>query len=158
MTLESRPPDAEPPAGQSKIPAAAAALGIAGLVPFVGLAGLAVIGHPQPLAEVWRALALYGAVILSFLGGVHWGRALAVPRASDFGASVVPSIVAWLAVTALPGRAAIPPLAAGFAALLIYDLARVRDGALPAWYAPLRLRLTAVVIGAFAVALLATWR
>ena len=46
------------------------------------------------------ALAAYAGVIVSFLGGIHWGMAmrLSAPPASLFVWGVVPSLVAWLAV------------------------------------------------------------
>jgi hypothetical protein len=145
-----------PPA--TAIPTAALTLGIAGLVPFVGLAGIIVLNRHLPAADAWRALTLYGAVILSFMGGVHWGAALATGAASRFLASVVPALAAWFATAFLPPRPATAALAIGFALLLLFDLAEVRRGHLPAWYAPLRRGLTGVVILSLAAALLATWR
>ena len=46
------------------------------------------------------ALSAYAAVIVSFLGGVHWGIGfqMAEPPASLFTWGVVPSLVAWMAV------------------------------------------------------------
>ncbi|HLZ78217.1 MAG TPA: DUF3429 domain-containing protein, partial [Sphingomonas sp.] len=89
-----------------KIPTAAVLLGAAGLLPplmavFVRLAAGA---HPESqLPGMVGALALiYSALILSFLGGIWWGVAVArVPaeeQAPLFGLAVVPSILALLLV------------------------------------------------------------
>lgn len=140
------------------IPGVALALGIAGLIPFVGLAGIIVLNAHLPASDAWRALTLYGAVVLSFTGGVHWGLAMARGDTSGYAASVVPAVVAWFAVAFMPPRPATTMLAVGFALLLLYDLACVRKGEAPAWYAPLRRWLTAIVLAAFLAALIATAR
>jgi hypothetical protein len=125
-------------------------LGYGGLVPFVGLA-CALLVDPSH-AHTWaQALLAYGAVILSFVGALHWGVAMVVPQAGStflYLWSVVPSLLAWVALLAatagLPGGAVVL-MVAGFAAHYGMDLrlARACD-ALPAWYLPLRLRLTSV--------------
>ncbi|MEQ1711965.1 MAG: DUF3429 domain-containing protein [Hyphomicrobium sp.] len=156
----------------ARVPALPLAIGIAGLIPFVGLAGIIVLNPRLPAADAWRALTLYGAVILSFMGGVHWGLAMARgaelgPRGAEAGgrrtvsgyiASVVPALAGWFAVAILPPRPATSALALGFGLLLIYDLAAVGRGDAPVWYAPLRRWLTAIVLASLATALLATWR
>ena len=48
-------------------------LGYAGLIPFTGLALLLWVVDTHLQAWVAMALAAYGALIVSFLGGVHWG-------------------------------------------------------------------------------------
>lgn len=48
-------------------------LGYAGLIPFTGLALLLWVVDPALQAWVAMALAAYAALIVSFLGGVHWG-------------------------------------------------------------------------------------
>jgi hypothetical protein len=98
----------------------------------------------------------YGAVILSFMGGVHWGLGMAAARPSflRYGASVVPALLAWLALL-LAGRPGFVLLAASFASLLAYDLGAVRAGEAPAWYPALRWPLTLVVCAALVLAILA---
>jgi hypothetical protein len=51
---------------------AAWALGLAGLIPFVALALLVAL-NPRIKEEAASALLAYGAIILSFLGGIRWG-------------------------------------------------------------------------------------
>lgn len=153
----THPTDAARP--DTSIPGIALALGIAGLIPFVGLSGIIVLNAHLPASDAWRALTLFGAVVLSFSGGVQWGLSMARGAvSSDYAASVLPALVAWFAVAFMPPRPATTMLAIGFALLLLYDLARVRRGEAPAWYAVLRRWLTAIVLAALLIALFATAR
>lgn len=79
-------------------------LGLAGLLPF---AASALGSHTAP--DSWQgfargALIAYGAVILSFLGAVHWGFALrAPPEEQPFAPArlvfgVAPALLAWIAL------------------------------------------------------------
>lgn len=74
------------------------ALGLAGLIPFVALAGLQWLSPPGWRMLAGLALLAYGAVIVSFLGGIHWGLALREPSARQLLWAVTPSLLAWLAV------------------------------------------------------------
>ena len=83
-------------------PAPALSLGAAGLIPFVSVpAYMYQMNEFMPiLAESQLA---YGAVILSFLGGVRWGKlvtpgSLIKPSWSQFTWSVTPSLIAWPAL------------------------------------------------------------
>ncbi len=100
-------------------------LGIAGLVPFYALLG--VVAIQDGASWVTPAFVGYAAVILSFLGGIAWGRALQSAAGREFRLSVVPSLFAWLALllpevlgvwAAEAGRAAKPPARTGFPPLL----------------------------------------
>ena len=128
------------------LPRSAAWLGFGGLLPFVGLALTAFIDRHHGI--VWAdALVAYGAVILSFVGALHWGFAMVLGGLSDterthrFVWSVVPSLLAWPAVL-LPMAGGAALLIVGFAAHLAQDLRLASRAALPAWYLPLRWRLT----------------
>jgi Protein of unknown function (DUF3429) len=57
--------------------------------------------------------------------------------------SVVPSLVAWMALLMTP-RSAVMLLVAGFLIHLWQDRRLVQRVNLPAWYLPLRLKLTLV--------------
>ncbi len=123
-------------------------LGYGGLLPFVGLA---VLEFADPLrAHFWSdALVRYGAVILSFVGALHWAFAMVSPhldaawRHRAFIWSVVPALLAWLA-TLLGNDWASMVLVFGFAAHLFQDTRLNGPAKLPAWYLPLRWRLTVV--------------
>jgi hypothetical protein len=82
-------------------------LGYAGLLPFVAGALLVWLVREDAHPYVALALAAYGAVIVSFLGGIHWGLAFrhAEPPTHLLAWGVVPSIVAWLAVMMPPNAA-----------------------------------------------------
>lgn len=78
-------------------------LGYAGLLPFVLgaalvwlLAGYDVDAH----AFATLGLSAYAAVVISFLGGIHWGLGFrqATPSARPFVWGVLPSLLAWVAV------------------------------------------------------------
>ena len=79
-------------------------LGRAGLLPFVlgAVATAAVSGEWRNL--VAAALIAYGALIVSFHGGLHWGLALrhTDPQASLLAWGVVPSMLAWPALLMPP--------------------------------------------------------
>jgi hypothetical protein len=88
----------------SPLPLTARRLGYGGLFPFAGGALLVwlVRDDVQPYATL--ALSAYAAVVVSFLGGIHWGLAFrhAEPPTVLLAWGVVPSIVAWLAVMMPP--------------------------------------------------------
>ena len=139
----------------SKIPRGALWLGWAGVVPFA--AGVAGLYATTPLApDVARAALLgYGAVILSFLGGVVWGVALLRdgdrPDARLLALAVVPSLLGW-GTLLLPPGGGFALLIFGFVAQLLVDHGLGRAEVHPPWYPRLRLRLSVVVIGLLLIA------
>ena len=142
------------------LPRSAAWLGFGGLLPFIGLALTAFVDRHHGI--VWAdALVAYGAVILSFVGALHWGFAMALPgtpqalRRNCFVWSVVPALIAWPAMMLEPVLGA-PLLMAGFVAHIWQDHRLAGRIALPAWYLPLRWQLSIVAcvclaLGAFSV-------
>lgn len=131
-----------------ELPAPVAWLGYGGLLPFIGLAVLVVADARRALA--WAdALVGYGAVILSFVGALHWGFAMSARaleptvRRRAFVWSVVPALLAW-AASLLGGSVASLILVAGLVMNLAQDRRLAGPAELPAWYMPLRWRLTAV--------------
>ena len=126
---------------KTAIPPAPLLLGLAGLIPFwalaIGLLLHGALGVSPPQLDA--ALATYGAIIVSFLGGIRWG--LAVPAADtgrNYLISVLPSLVAW-ALLAAPEPSRLAGL--GLVALLLgpIDLGLVRGGLAPAWFGTLRI-------------------
>lgn len=131
-----------------RAPLVVAWLGYGGLLPFVGLA--LAIWVDQSHISLWRdALINYSAVILSFVGALHWGFAMSQSgmtpnqRTKSFVWSVVPPSLGWVALSMTPKYATLL-LVAGFLAHLWQDKCLVQLVNLPAWYLPLRLRLTLV--------------
>lgn len=128
------------------IPRGAAVLGYAGVVPFAILA-LTFAAGPEPAAgKALDGFLIYGAVILSFLGGIRWGAAASVAARNGvaLAISVAPSL--WAAFFLWwPGvQGAVWGLLAGFILMGAADW--LRPGIMmPAWMRPLRARLTAAV-------------
>jgi hypothetical protein len=129
------------------------------LIPFVVLAAVAVVGGDY--ADFCSyALTAYGAVILSFVGAVHWGIALTRTdlldqhRTAAWVWSVVPALLAWLALLIAPVAAAVI-LVVGFVAQYLQDRRLARRSSVPAWYLPLRLRLTSVACACLAAGAIA---
>jgi hypothetical protein len=123
------------------IPQVVYVYGLLGLVPFLlpPLAGLIIPDSRETMASV---LALYGALILSFLGGARWGMAVGrlAPSAGIVSISMLPAL-AGLALLLVPSRhVQFLGLAAALAAVWVWDM-----GAddLPDWYGSLRSVLTA---------------
>jgi len=131
---------------------AARVMGIAGLMPFYTFALLA--WHDGLRTGALTAVVSYAAVILSFLGAVHWGRALARLESRNhigtlvFG--VVPALLGWVALL-LPVEFSLPMLTAGLVfvwgteQMMFFDV-------LPSWYRHLRHLLTAGSVLALMIA------
>ncbi len=140
-------------------PRTVAWLGYGGLIPFLTLATASLLDRHH--SAIWSdALYGYAAIILSFVGALHWGLAMALPglterqRSAWFSWSVVPGLIAWPALLLSPPLAA-PLLLIGFIAHYLQDRRLARQGTLPDWYLPLRRRLslvacTCLVAGVFA--------
>lgn len=124
------------------LPRLAWPLGLAGLLPF--LAGVVAVSLGQGWAGF--ALAAYGALILSFLGAVHWGLALAAPeQAAEIRliGGVTPSLVAWVALL-FPLPAGLALIGSGLIALVVAETIAARAGLLPWAYVRLRWLLSGV--------------
>jgi uncharacterized membrane protein len=132
----------------SSPPRHVALLGYGGLLPFVGLLLLILFSaHYRPFLT--QALVAYGAVILSFVGALHWGFAMTLQDLhadqcrERFIWSVIPALIAWPALL-LPAPLGLLLLIFGFVAHYWQDRRLVKAATLPAWYLPMRLRLTLV--------------
>ena len=125
----------------------AARLGVAGLLPFVALAGATWLIPVAYRAQAAFALLAYGATIASFLGAIHWGLTMRGPATSQPGPlvwGVFPSLVAWLAL--------LLPVSQGLVtvALLLGFCLAVDRGSYPVYglsdWLPMRWRLTGVAV------------
>ena len=138
----------------NNVPRSAAWLGGLGALPFVGLSGATPYLDSAPRMFVVHALLAYGATILSFLGGVHWGLAIGSRSSADnpefrnrLIVSVLPSLAAWAALL-FPEHTGLLILAAAVAAMLWVDIRATRADHAPQWYPKLRIPLTCVVVTA----------
>ena len=107
-----------------------------------------------PLAGV--VAGVYGALILSFLGGARWGLEVArpQPRVAVVSLAMLPSLVG-LVLLLLPSDWRSLQLWGLAAALLLHWLWDVRAAGLPPWYPRLRTILTlGAVTGLAAMALI----
>jgi hypothetical protein len=140
-------------------PKSAIILGGMGLIPFVSLALIIVAGPQEFVVGARLALTSYGALILSFLGGVHWGYCIGNSKSevasnvTRLVVSVIPSLVAWGALV-LPIHIGLFGLAGSFLAMLVLDTASVYWGWVPTWYPKLRWPLTICAVTALIAAAL----
>jgi hypothetical protein len=137
-----------------RLPILAIILTAAGLIPFV-VCGLGAVA-PNSVTSLPAAYALivYGAVILSFLGAVHWGFTLATEHdpaeRQRLLLGVVPAIAGWAtaavsiyAVEPLIGIALMIALFIGAAAV---EWKAHHRGLVPGGYITMRLVATAIVV------------
>jgi len=130
-------------------------LGGLGLIPFAGLAlGALMSAHHASLFV--DALIYYGATILAFLGGIHWGIALQRTEPAPthlYITGVLPQLWGFGALLTAPALSLIL-LAAGLLAIFVADIAYAGMNLLPRWFLNLRFILT---IGATASLGAALW-
>lgn len=149
----------EPIGTSDKAPGAALAIGWAGVVPFVvGAVGPLAIPDFGLAAFVSLATSVYGALVLSFLGGIRWGMAMSPlygsQRNQGFLISAIAPAAAWIALV-LPRFEGLGLLIAAFLLQAWLDVRAVGEGRAPVWFAPLRIRLTAAAVVALIVTVVA---
>jgi len=151
-----------------RLPKLAILLALAGLIPFIvfSLAEMGA-GTPERAARMLAILTAYGAVMLGFVGGVHWGLALEdMPPAAPpphvaqpgglFGTTrgllllgAMPPLLGWLAlVLAALGllNIGLAALIGGYIATVVAEHQAHRAGAVPSSYMLLRWGLSIVVV------------
>lgn len=152
-----------------RLPPVAIGLGIAGLVPFIGLGLAALTTHDEGLAQrCLLALVAYGAVTLAFIGGVHWGFVLhpsALPEgmspderrdAARLGLGVLPSLIGFSALL-MPvlgvAEVGLAVLIVGYLATVLTELRLHRRDMMPRGYMTLRTVLSVLVLVVLVVVL-----
>ncbi len=109
------------------------------------------------------AVVLYGAVILSFLGGLAWGATSAatvegrweLTHSRLLVASVVPPLIAWGAALLPPGYGLVV-LALSFVGVLAIDRRLASLRMVPPWWMKLRRQLSLTVAALLLVAAFGT--
>lgn len=135
----------------------------AGMLPFL-YGALAVLGLAPGLSwwpswVVWpQAMIVYGAVILSFLAGVQWGRSLesALSNRASLGLLVSANVIAvtvWLLLLVAESSWAVIGLMLGFILALAVDYVAHHQQDSQAWFFSLRWQATLVAIVAFLIQL-----
>ena len=144
-----------------QIPSPAIVLTALGAIPFVYGALVAhglTLGLPIETFEGRWIVYFYGAIILSFMGGVLWGFAVMTNRADDWGLltlSVLPAL--WALGSVLFGiylepatfRASFYLMAVGFGLILVLDWYFQFRTLTPDWWMTLRIPITILVISCF---------
>ncbi|KAJ3221609.1 hypothetical protein HDU81_010517 [Chytriomyces hyalinus] len=183
MVAHARTISSSSRAQQSKTPTAPLVLGAAGLLPFVGTAAVSAV-MPETVFLMMEVQAVYSTTILSFMGAVHWGLAMAPgssataasasniaapetasanegstqSEATRYALSTVPALVAFASVVTCNVPTSLLVHAVGYNALLAFDMAAGRRGLVPAWYPGLRLWLTGVVTASIASTLFIAYK
>lgn len=153
------------PKDQKTLKQWASILGYSGTIPFISLAVILLLANasfttPAASALAASALHIYGAIILSFLGGLHWGRIACNPdiKPSDkwfLIYSVLPSLIGWSSyLLADIWQDTALMLIAGFIISYVIDIRFIKLGAWQTWMKPLRTNLTLIVCFSLTVLLL----
>ena len=143
---------------QTVVPRVAKTLGYDGLIPFAVLSTGLWTAPPQYFNQINQALITYAAVILSFMGAVHWGMAIDLANKAQkirLSLSVTPALIGWLALL-LPVNYGYALVIMSFSLLCIVDSLLAKQHATPLWYPSLRIPLTTVVVCSLILALLAS--
>jgi hypothetical protein len=165
-------------AGWRFVPSVPKALGLTGLVPFYALCppilgaaidALAATALTHPVSELLlyhvypysgHLQVGYGAVIVSFLGAVHWGAAMQSRSGHTtkimferYVWSVAPALVVF-PTAAMGVQTGSAVVASALLATLAIDAKFSWKGALPLWYMSLRIPLAA---GSIAAMLITFW-
>ena len=129
-------------------------LGYGGALPFL----CGAIAASQQVAVLGLApadlLLSYGAVMLSVLGGLHWGRVITSPNANGSSDStwliwsVCPPLLGWVALL-LPVKVGAVLLSLCFLVALQIDQRLFREQTWPAWMRPLRLQTSQDLLQVF---------
>ena len=136
-------------------------LGYLGLIPF--LASSALTWFTQFHAFAVKSLSIYAAVILTFIGGVHWGIAMQIDQnkiqpknniRNQFIFSVIPSLIAWMTIVFFNPHALII-LALCFGLFWFIEKSNYQEY-LPSWYTQLRPHLTLIAFLSIIIGWMAT--
>ncbi len=133
-------------------------LSLGGFIPFAMLAvGLYILGTGNEVfSSLFDLFKVWSAIIISFLGGIRWGFAIAKQPFDNLSLliSVVPAIVAWFSLL-LPDAYAILVLVVLFCLHGVWDSFYINKGKVPAWFGKIRITLTFLVAAAHILVLFA---
>ena len=140
----------------SRLNTTAEIVSYAGVVPFVlCLLGVALLPNYGQRELAQRIAISYGAVVLAFLGAVHWGLALAgrmTWRPVRIGGAVLPALIG-AAATLIGGQRGLALLVVGFGVFWLYEHRSVGTE-LPPGYLSLRRNLSLVVCTLLAITMI----
>jgi hypothetical protein len=154
MSTETTAPDTGPTERMAR------RLALAGFLPILVLSlwlfGIA-DDHPWR-SETLALLKTYGAIILSFLGGIRWGLGMVQGGTGSgraLAASCVPPLAGWAAIF-VPEPFSFALFAAAFAAQGAWDVFAANSGVAPRWFGGIRILLTVLVVAAMVLSFVAT--
>jgi len=122
-------------------------LTLLGAIPFVA-AVLAQIAGMAHYHTAYLSLT-YGAIIISFLSGIHWGLYITHAKAKRINlllSSNILALLAWLSLLLLVPVTQYLIQITCFISLLLIDRQLAADGAIEAWFYQLRLQISSLVI------------
>lgn len=124
-------------------PTMASWLGWGGVLPFLACGIAAQSNHADLVLYGLVGGTSYAAVILTFLGAVHWGLAMTDDRPQGwFIWSITPSLLAWASLLIFDVDLRLFALIPLFGLAWGVDSIAARRLLVPAWYMRLRTRLT----------------
>ena len=131
-------------------------IGYCGLVPFVGLSlWYAMTEDAARAGFILNALTAYAAIILSFVGAIHWGRSLHEPHMVKSNLlqiiSIIPVLLSWAAML-VPPEAGLLVLIIGFSLIYLFDRIQYRE---LYWMQKIRFNLSMGAIFTLMISLLA---
>lgn len=134
------------------MPTNAKLLGYLGLIPFVTIP-IAVILNILSFPQAFAFFSQYSAIILSFLGGIHWFAAVTDNRFShQIYVAMLPSILGWLALISFADVRTLGVLAVAHVAVVFYDKFTLQlTPALIVEYTRMRTSLTSIAVACHAV-------
>jgi hypothetical protein len=138
-------PDRSGKPGAAMPPVGALLFGVAGLIPFVALAA-GIAFHLGIVPVLTAALQFYGAIVLSFLGGIRWGLTINATRPHsslfEYGISILPPLVGWGAIFLSSLQMSYGVLAGAIVLWFALEVLFPPPVFLPFWYGRLRGALT----------------
>ena len=144
------------------MPLSVVILSALGLLVFLFLALSISLGSRVLALNAYLHLIQFGALILTFVAAIQWGFGLTAtarqmsPPTWWFPTTLLPMILAWLALAIPEPIWKLLLLATGFAIAFLLDTISHSRGYAPFWYKGLRKFLTLGVLASLMVALLAT--
>lgn len=140
------------------IPRLALGLTLLVAVPFVGLS-FGVSTHPTNVDALLSALFTYAAIVLSFLGGIHWGIAVTHAYARNPQAarlmyieSIMTAVIAWAILFLHEPYLRLLAFAFLYAIAWCIDSVLYSNRLIPLWYFNLRGIATPIVVVSMYVA------
>ncbi len=135
-------------------------LGYGGLLPFIVLALIARLDGIADLSgtQALRGVAIYGAIIATFMGALFWAYAVVAPWKEAQSApqvlikSIAPALAMWLSLWLATPRTTALFAAVFLMMILAIDWFLRREPWYPQWFWKLRVHLTVVAIACLLIA------